>query len=105
MNTACNQLIYKTWVYSYKEMPNKDWLSNLWKAVHQEHKIKIQFNLHQIFYITIEYFNTFYNSLHIFTLPVLYNYTINSIMYFEFDNDDMESLKNIVLFSYHLHLF
>ena len=25
-------------------------------------------------------------------------------MYFEFDNDEMESLKNIVLFLYRLHL-
>jgi len=81
-------------------MPHKVWLSNLWNAVHQEHKIKtyhtIQFNLRETFYITIEYFNTFFNSLHIFTLLVLYiqsilSCTLNLIMM-------TWSHRNIVLF-------
>ena len=86
--------------YSPEEMPHKVWLFNLRDADHQEHKTKtyhaIGFCSRQTFYITFEYLNTFFNSLHIFTLLVL---CIQSILSCNSKSIMMTwSHRNVVLF-------
>ena len=64
---------------------------------------KIEQRFDDNFYITIEYFNTLFNSLHIFTLLLLYiqsilSCTLNLIMM-------TWSHRNVILFLYRLYLF